>query len=152
MRSVKAGLFSGALWGTLWLLGGCVADEPPVDGSKPLASLSGPEFVALCDWAMDYMGGQDYKHPESTEDEHTAVHICPPTDEDLGLPDDNPLRYTRWSDEACVGHGGALAGLGAIVDDFARLIYTISDRPCVDFALALSTGGYYFVEYTEEMN
>jgi hypothetical protein len=150
MRSAKAGVVS-VLCGALWLLSACtVPSEPPIAGSRQLASLTGLETIELCDWAREYMGGYDYRHPESDEREYTAVHYCPPTELDLGLPEDNPRRYTRWSDEICAAHVESLGGYSAIVNDFAQLVYEVSDRPCLDFALLLSTGAYYFVVYVEE--
>lgn len=149
MRSANAGVLS-VFCGALWLLSGCtVPSEPPVEGSRQLASLNGLETLEMCDWARDYMGGYDYRHPESDDNNYTAIHYCPPTELDLGLPEENPRRYTRWSDDVCTGHLDSLSGRSAIVDDFARLVYEVSDRPCIDFALLLSTGEYYFVVYVE---
>ena len=87
MRFAKAGLFSGAPWGALLLLCGCtVPDGPPVPGSTPLTALTGRELLDVCEWAYDYMGGSDYQHPESDDEEHAAIHVCPPTEEELAFP------------------------------------------------------------------
>jgi hypothetical protein len=155
MRSVNAGVYFGALWGALLLLCGCtVPSEPPVAGSRSLASLTGLEVVRVCDWARDYMGGEDYKHPESDEEEHTAIHYCPPTEEELGVPEDDERFYFRWDDEFC----GDLISLldsetcSGTVDDFSRVVRKLADAPCVSFSVSLSGGCSYSWQGRDELD
>jgi hypothetical protein len=153
MRSAKAGLFSGALWGALFLLCGCtVSDEPPVAGSRQLDSLSDYEVVQVCEWARDYMGGYDYRHPESDDDNHTAIHYCPPTDTDLGLPEDNERTYFRWDETVCSERLVAMAGdpCRANVSEFTQYVRQVADTPCADFSLSFRNCTY-FRDFDPEM-
>ena len=124
--------------GALLLLGGCtVADGPPVAGSRPLTELTGREYLQVCDWARDYMGGEDYENPESDEDNHTGVHYCPPTEEELAFPD-NERVYFRWSDEFCDSFITVLTSAPecpSTVDDFTRVIHKLADGPCLSFSV-----------------
>lgn len=148
MRSVKAGAFFGALW----LLGGCtVPEDSPVTGSKSLSEVSGREIVAMCDWALDYMGGYAPDHPDSDEGAREARHRCPVTEEDLWEGVDT-IRYILWNEEGCSEFVLALRNTGCnlVVDDFELLVRNIADDPCLQQTFQLGACSYTYLPDFEE--
>lgn len=157
MRSVKAGLFAGAIsaatWGALFLLAGCtVPDSPPVASSRPLAALTGLEEIRVCEWSIDYMGGYDYDAPESDSEEYTARHLCPPSEEDLALPEENEERtWFYWSNEACTAFMELIeTGCNGTVGDFAQIVRRLAETPCRSFSLELSNGCVFTYTFDED--
>jgi hypothetical protein len=148
MRSVKTGAFFGALW----LLGGCmVPDDSPVAGTKPLATLSGREVVAVCDWARDYLGGYMPNAPESDDGSREAQHRCPPTQEDLWDRSDT-VGFVYWEEDGC---SDALNGLGEdpcrmTVDEFEAFVRGMADDPCIPQTFEFANCSFTYVPPFED--
>jgi hypothetical protein len=147
MRFVK----TGALFGALWLLGGCVPEDSPVAGSKPLSTLNGREVLAMCDWALDYWGGYAPNDPGADEDNPEARHRCPPTQEDLWEGVDT-VRYILWNSDECSNFLGELAGLGCnlTVDHFEHIVRSVADEPCIEQRIEVSSCVITYVPDFEE--
>jgi hypothetical protein len=148
MRSVKAGAFFGAIW----LLGGCmVPDESPVAGFKQLAELTGREFVALCEWSRDYMGGYMPNNEETDEGSRESRHRCPPTQGDLWERSDT-IKFAYWKSDECGEFVTALGGepCRLTVDEFETIVRALADDPCNGHAFDFTNCSLSFPPLSDE--
>lgn len=147
MRFVK----SGALFGALWLLGGCVPEDSPVAGSKRLDALNGREVLAVCDWALDYMGGYAPNDPLTDEDSREARHRCPVTQEDQWGREEI-IRYIYWNSPECSEFVGGLGALGCnlTVDHFEHIVRSVADDPCIEQRIQVGSCVFTYIPDFEE--
>lgn len=127
MRSLQV----GAVLGALCLLGACVPESSPVEGSKQIGQLSGEEVVYLCDWSVDYMGGPD------------AQHTCPPTEDDF---QSGQRTYVEtWDDQECQDYVYLLWETEICnqlsVSQFESYVRDVADQPCKEKAIDYSVPG-----------